>query len=214
MFISVKKVRSKHAEDAFVLFACTFFVIIATILESIFDIYTLINATIAASCVFYYLFLHNQSSRKDVLTGLYGRATYYADIARFGKQITAIIQLDMNGLKYINDNFGHEAGDEALITVAKIMEKNAGRNRYCYRLGGDEFIVLSLSGSQEDIALICDNIRSDLLKTEYNCAVGWACRKSKDQKYEEILKESESYMYKDKEIFYKNSKLERRKQSM
>lgn len=83
----------------------------------------------------------------DALTGLANRnklisagADVFAKVDKY--QSTAIVFIDLDGFKAINDNFGHEAGDQVLIDVAKILNDTVEGNAVIARLGGDEFAVL------------------------------------------------------------------------
>lgn len=80
-------------------------------------------------------------TQKDSLTGLLNRQAYYADVDSERQSITAIVSLDMNGLKVINDNLGHSAGDEALVTLSLCFMKALKRRQSGYRIGGDEFVI-------------------------------------------------------------------------
>ena len=128
-----------------------------------------------------------------------------------GHRITGVIQFDMNGLKYINDNYGHMEGDRALSTIAEVISKAAKRNMYVYRLGGDEYIILCHNGTEEDIIETVTRFKELIGKTEYHCSYGYSYRpKNKEITITELLKEAEKKMYEDKERFYKNASIERR----
>ena len=86
----------------------------------------------------YYVFSILQVTKKDPLTGLLNRQAYYSDISSEPEEITALVSIDMNGLKTINDNEGHEAGDKAIATVAECFIRAAKRKQTVYRIGGDE----------------------------------------------------------------------------
>ena len=214
IYISVKKLKGKHISHAITILICAFFTILAVAVESIFsnkDI-QLLNITIAVSALFYYLFLYSERSKCDPLTGLFNRETYYYDLNKMDKSINAVIQLDMNGLKWINDNQGHQAGDQALVTIGQICEKNAKRNVYAYRLGGDEFTILAVNYSEDKIKEIVKQIKDDLANTEYYCSVGYAVKAPNvDETLDALLRRAEERMYFDKEEFYKDAKFERRK---
>ena len=214
IYISVKKLKGKHISHAITILICAFFTILAVAVESIFsnkDI-QLLNITIAVSALFYYLFLYSERSKCDPLTGLFNRETYYYDLNKMDKSINAVIQLDMNGLKWINDNQGHQAGDQALVTIGQICEKNAKRNVYAYRLGGDEFTILAVNYSEDKIKEIVKQIKDDLANTEYYCSVGYAVKAPNvDETLDALLRRAEEQMYLDKEEFYKDAKFERRK---
>lgn len=125
IYVSLEKLKGKHISQAISILFCAVSVIVAVVVESIFfnrDLY-LLNASIAVSTLFYYLFLYTERTKCDPLTGLFNRETYTTDLKKLNRYINAIIQLDMNGLKYLNDTFGHQAGDKALVTLAGIIEK-------------------------------------------------------------------------------------------
>lgn len=85
---------------------------------------------------------------KDALTGIYNRRGFEKHLRSLHdryqeeKKFLSIVSIDMNGLKYINDNFGHSEGDEALCRLAKILEELMGEDEVCARVGGDEYFVL------------------------------------------------------------------------
>ena len=161
--------------------------------------------------MFYYLFLHMESVKYDILTGLYNRATYYQDIEKMSKSATAIIQLDMDALKYFNDNYGHEEGDKALKAIATAIFDACDRDMYPYRLSGDEFLIIVNYLPKEIVESKIEQIKADLRKTKYSCSIGYAYRTNKNTSIDELLKKSEQQMYKAKEEFYRSSKYERRK---
>jgi len=92
----------------------------------------------------------------DVLTGLPNRAQFYDRLdeaiafARRNRRMTAIVYLDLNGFKEVNDRYGHQAGDYVLIEVAQRLRAVLRRNELLSRLGGDEFAILVpvLDGAQ------------------------------------------------------------------
>lgn len=91
----------------------------------------------------------------DPLTGIYNRRGYEKHLRRLyerykeEEKCLSIVSIDMNGLKYINDNFGHAEGDEALCHLARVLEKLVKEDEICARVGGDEFSVLLYSNTEE-----------------------------------------------------------------
>ena len=77
----------------------------------------IVNLTYGAEILLYYLYIYGQYTKRDTLTGLYNRQSFYSDMDRHRGTITGIISIDMNELKWMNDNFGHNSGDKALKTV-------------------------------------------------------------------------------------------------
>lgn len=95
----------------------------------------------------------------DGLTGLHNRSflidhfdTVIQGAHRRGERL-AVIQLDLDRFKQVNDTLGHHAGDHVLIETAKRMRASCRASDLCVRLGGDEFVmVLNAAGNTEDIS--------------------------------------------------------------
>lgn len=94
------------------------------------------------------------AAKLDPLTGLYNRYAFYMLIGEFserGKLGGSIAIIDLNGLKRINDTFGHHAGDRALLSTAMRLQEIVRQSDYVFRWGGDEFVLL-LFGMSPDAA--------------------------------------------------------------
>ena len=92
--------------------------------------------------------------KHDVLTGLRNRAYYVEELNRLtrkGPWPVAVIAIDLNGLKAVNDDHGHVAGDALLRRAGEVLSKAVGGSGCAARIGGDEFAVL-LSGADERAA--------------------------------------------------------------
>lgn len=93
--------------------------------------------------------------QKDALTGIYNRRGFERHLRvlyeqlDYEKQYLTVVSIDMDGLKYINDHYGHAEGDESLQRIAKVLEGLTGENEVCARMGGDEFAMLLFSGTSE-----------------------------------------------------------------
>lgn len=81
---------------------------------------------------------------EDLLTGLYNRNGFYLKVNQLLEKAEdldlSIISLDMDGLKRINDTYGHAEGDEALHSLGSIIRSNL-KQEFAARIGGDEFLV-------------------------------------------------------------------------
>ncbi len=95
----------------------------------------------------------------DVLTGLKNRYGFEEDSQKLYEQVKgggghtlAIISIDMDDLKGINDTYGHANGDIALKAIANAIYAACYANELCYRVGGDEFQVLAFDYTEEDVA--------------------------------------------------------------
>ena len=166
--------------------------------------------TIAIALFVYYVFLILQLTKLDALTGLLNRQAYYAFIGSHQKDITAVISIDMNGLKRINDNNGHIAGDEALTTLARCFTKAATSKQHVYRIGGDEFVILCRNINEEELKLLIERIKKNVSKTKYSCSIGYCYSSEENKDLEEMVKQSDLMMFEDKAKYYKETGLDRR----
>lgn len=88
----------------------------------------------------------------DQLTGVPNRAAYqrYADSLAAGPGPVAVLFIDLDGFKQINDLHGHDAGDRLLRQLAQRISDDLGPEEHLFRIGGDEFVVISTAGSGAD----------------------------------------------------------------
>ncbi len=161
------------------------------------DISSDYSAVYAYAIFMYYLLLYIDMAKIDTLTGLMNRQCYYRDIDHSEGRITGVVSVDMNELKYLNDTFGHEAGDKALVTIAKCLSQNSGSQKRVYRVGGDEFMIFYFRASEEFILKDIEKIRKSLSETEYVCAFGYAPINHNGSLEDEILL-ADKAMYEDK----------------
>lgn len=101
--------------------------------------------------------LYRELAEKDLLTGCYNRNAYHEDTLRCKKLTNLLLfAFDLNNLKYYNDKFGHNCGDQYITDAAHILRKIFSRYGKLYRIGGDEFCVLIDDHNTCDIShLIC-----------------------------------------------------------
>lgn len=161
--------------------------------------------TIVIALFVYYVFLIIQLTKKDPLTGLLNRQAYYASVNDNPKDITALLSIDMNGLKAINDTGGHAAGDLALETLAICFVRAVKAKQTIYRVGGDEFVIVCRRSSKDEIKQLVERIQKNVAKTEYSCAIGYSYCPGGAIAIDEMLKESDEMMYKHKANYYQNS---------
>jgi diguanylate cyclase (GGDEF)-like protein len=116
--------------------------------------------------------LHKLATR-DSLTGLMSRGAALdaidRDLARASREgnVVALLFLDLDGLKAINDTFGHEGGDEALRTTADAIINCTRTTDIRARLGGDEFVVSQLRpGTPDEISALAERIRQQVADAE------------------------------------------------
>ena len=130
----------------------------------------------------------------DPLTGLRNRQSYYQDISENEHNITYVASIDMNYLKELNDTQGHSAGDEALVVVANTLISSVGKKAKCYRVGGDEFMILFVIENKQEMENQIQKIKDALANCPYPCAFGYA-EKMPGQSLDDTIKESDKQMY-------------------
>jgi diguanylate cyclase (GGDEF)-like protein/PAS domain S-box-containing protein len=154
------------------------------------------------------------SSLKDDLTGLFNRrgllkqAAPYFDFARRQKEPLLLLFIDLDGMKRINDEFGHNEGDNALINTAAILNRSFRNSDIIARLGGDEFTVLvtDLHANKEDaIARLNENLKayntSDDRGHKLAFSIGVASLEPERMTcFEELLEQADQAMYEQKRM--------------
>jgi diguanylate cyclase (GGDEF)-like protein len=154
-------------------------------------------ALFTAALLLYYIFVYIHLAVIDPLTSLLNRQSYYQDLELGAKSISGVVSVDMNELKYLNDSFGHEAGDAALKTISSILLEHCGRGGVPYRVGGDEFMLLYTGVQQREIEAFVQTLRGKLSETPYTCAFGLAMVKPGGTVHEALV-EADANMYADK----------------
>lgn len=166
--------------------------------------------TIAIALFVYYVFQILQLTKKDSLTGLFNRHAYYVAIKNNSKDITAIVSIDMNGLKTINDNDGHQEGDRAIMTLADCFVRSVNRRQLVYRIGGDEFIIICWRTSKDELNQLISNIKEKVSETKYSCSIGCYYSSNGEVGLDEMIKKSDDMMYEDKANYYSKTGRDRR----
>ena len=153
-----------------------------------------------------------KSSLKDELTGLFNRrgllreAAPYFEFARRQQENLLLIFIDLDGMKRINDDFGHNEGDNALINTAGILSRSFRGKDIIARLGGDEFTVVvtdSTADKDQAIARINQQLREyNARETRgYKLAFSIGVASLEPQRmtcFEELLEQADHAMYEQK----------------
>ena len=156
----------------------------------------------------------------DMLTGLYNRRGYYRFFESYYEECRAsgtelaVFLIDMNGMKRINDRYGHAEGDFCLCTIADALRKAALLDEICVRTGGDEFVVLAKNYDEWKettfVSLVRDEINRSVKKASknYQVSVSIGCYRSVpdpegnatiQSEAERFLKSADQAMYREKE---------------
>ena len=213
IYVSTRRFYGKHRRDGLVLVLCVAIIVITVVVEMLANRNDLLNIVCEICAMINYIFIISVNSSKDPLTNLYDRRTYYEDISRYRDLVNGIVQIDMNELKFLNDNYGHEAGDVALSELADIFESSINRSTMCvYRLSGDEFLILMYQGKKESLEETVSLIKEKMSQSSYSAAIGYLYyEKSDNLSYKDALKKAEELMYQDKTNHYIESGHDRRK---
>ncbi|WP_243733893.1 diguanylate cyclase domain-containing protein [Halanaerobium saccharolyticum] len=142
----------------------------------------------------------------DSLTGLYNRRFFEVELARLDskRQLPiSILMADLNGLKIINDSYGHKMGDQMLKKAAEILKSSLREEDILARQGGDEFIILLPQTDKKTSMEIIQRIkektgRIDGLELPLSIAVGQATKFSPKEDIVEVIKAADNQMYENK----------------
>ena len=159
-----------------------------------------------------YIIYTKKNAYVDVLSRVGNRAAYIEKIKTLDYSIPfALIICDINGLKHINDNYGHDNGDNAIIAVSNILQTIFDKDDI-YRIGGDEFVIL-LTGIDKNATLsIYHSINekffqfnnSDELIFPISISKGIAFYDKKmDKSVTDVFNRADEIMYREKEDFYR-----------
>lgn len=172
----------------------------------------------------YLTYVHSQAYT-DAMTGVSSKTAYLAKVNQLDKLISekkavfAVAVFDINGLKTVNDNFGHGLGDELIIAAADLLKQVFGAGAV-FRIGGDEFIAVLENCPADDIVTRFKQF--DELLNSYNSINGSICPLAlsmskgsavfdpdSDTEYRTVFKLADQAMYRDKEEYYRRKSEER-----
>lgn len=150
------------------------------------------------------------TSYHDSLTGLYNRNYYNKYISEESiPDGTTIFMCDVDGLKSVNDNYGHIFGDELICMAAQVLEESFRRTDIIARIGGDEFFVIVLDGNvdlaenakkriQEVINL--KNSKNKAMPFGLSLSVGYAIADDFNENWDELINKADHLMYQEKAL--------------
>ena len=181
--------------------------LLGTGVETLFMLRGILIGVISLVVAFFYMFLHVEYFKRDILTGALNRVSFYADTKNLeSKDMVAVFSIDLNDLKIINDTQGHSAGDDAIRGAAQVIRKNLIKGMHFYRIGGDEFVIVCIGIEKSIIESTEMKLRSDMILSTYKFAMGCAYMED-DEVFEDVYKRADREMYLNKRMM----KGERRK---
>jgi diguanylate cyclase (GGDEF)-like protein len=145
----------------------------------------------------------------DELTSLYNRNKYMQLLIAHRHQVlekVGVAYLDLNGLKTLNDQKGHETGDALICTAARIINGIYPENTY--RIGGDEFVVLELDVEENVFKEKIRLLRNEMQRQKVSVSIG-ALWKEHCEDLDELLKEADRRMYEEKNLHYQENSVKR-----
>ena len=145
-------------------------------------------------------------SYHDQLTGVFNRRFFEAEIERLDNKRNfplCLIMGDVNGLKLINDSFGHNMGDKLLSKVGEILKEVCRESDIIARIGGDEFMILAKNMSEMQAEKLVKRIKSrciceKIADLEISISFGWAAKNDIEESIEDTFNRAEDYLYKKK----------------
>ena len=165
-----------------------------------------------------FMSIQKENAYVDNLTGLLNRA--YLFDARFYESMQGGMMIDINQFKGINDNYGHDMGDQALREVASALSEATIEHGTAFRYAGDEFLIFIEDGGEELLLKIKEDIISNLDKfnslpdRKYVLSLSFGLGKydSANETFDEFIHKLDTNMYLDKEQYYlSHRELSRRK---
>ena len=153
-----------------------------------------------------------QQAYTDFLTGLYNRMCCEKDLARYVDEARttgrsgALMYLDLDDFKHINDSLGHQYGDVLLQDISKAMSRIEGITDSCYRMGGDEFVIIVPPDSYSRIDKIIEDIKNAfatpwyLKDSDYYCTMSMGVVRFPENgdNVSELIRKSDVAMYEAK----------------
>jgi diguanylate cyclase (GGDEF)-like protein len=151
-----------------------------------------------------------RAAYKDTLTGLMNRRAFERDFAAvFGKRSTqiALLHLDLDRFKWVNDTLGHQAGDAVLVDVADRISEVVGDKGTVYRVGGDEFLIILSNCVTADLSkwvadtlveVVSEPFAHKQQRATVGASVGIALRETNDLSPGRLVANADAALYKAK----------------
>ncbi len=186
--------------------------VIGGIVQAMFNNVTYIWNFTVLGLIILYINYQNVEITTDSLTGLYNRRQSYFFFERFMRERSreqatiAVVMIDINNFKKINDQFGHTQGDDAITAVAKVLETEFRWDDFICRFGGDEFVIITKHGELETLKAILDSVDNHLLSLhkegkypfELAISAGYAQYSRKNRKLDTLIKQADAMMFEQK----------------
>ena len=155
----------------------------------------------------------NKMVVRDALTNLYNRrysGKFYKDLEKSFSENYSVLMMDIDHFKSINDNFGHQIGDEVLIVIANILKNNSDENASAIRYGGEEFLLLLKNSNKSSAEKVAEEIRHivetypwDTILKDSNfpvtISIGVAYSHYKGEHIDDLISRADTCLYESKQ---------------
>lgn len=153
--------------------------------------------------------LARRRSDIDALTGCFNRnrlkSLLAAGIARvqLSGGVLALLMLDIDHFKQVNDTYGHKTGDAVLMAFSKVVQSELGQYSHCIRWGGEEFMVVVNATDRDEVLALAEKIRRRIGQTEIagkwiTCSIGIAVWQEAGDRPEALFKRADTALYQAK----------------
>ena len=145
------------------------------------------------------------SATMDSLTGIGNRMAFDNQVHKLweNRMPCTVAFIDMDDLKYCNDHAGHREGDHYIQLVSSLLQGVCMENEYVFRIGGDEFVIISPWATQQDLEQRLQNARESFIKdmankVDYHCGFSFGCthiNEATPDAYNNLLADADQRMY-------------------
>lgn len=144
----------------------------------------------------------------DYLTGILNRRALFerlnVELQKANKEGTplSVLMIDVDNFKYINDNYGHLAGDKALIKLIEIIERNLTDTDFVGRYGGEEFLIVYPQKKSEESYLLSEKIRKEIERLEifesYSITISGGLKEHNGKSIDKLIDDADKALYQAK----------------
>lgn len=213
--------RDADFSEKVYLFAILILALGGVLLQVMFPEVTSMWTTTGICLLLYYTFGLELSNKYDVLTGVRNRRAFDRHKSNlFHDRNYSLIVFDINGLKPVNDNLGHEQGDKLIMEVASVLANSFYGIGKIYRIGGDEFCVICDEKGAVKVSKALTEMEQNLAKANKNrrdkltlsVSYGMEIHKADDARdTQEVFNTADEKMYEMKQDFYRKTGQKREK---
>jgi diguanylate cyclase (GGDEF)-like protein len=164
--------------------------------------------------------LLKQMSIEDSLTGCFNRRQFYAYMRETvlpsqSDEVHTLVMIDFNHFKDVNDQFGHDAGDRLLVRFVQIARDILQSNGEVFRLGGDEFILLTNQSMRSEVEDMMEKINQLFIKNSTVASIAYgiiqykACDVNQEFDLTNLIRKSDQLMYQNKQLFKESKSIKK-----